>query len=160
MSNPNEPRLNYSVYGYFTGKFLNLSWTRQSAPYTFDFDVVMARFKADGTLMDPAGGVLVDNTVDKQFTRGMVFNEVSREYFVLWEDSRRSLSWDDFDIYGAILKNGASAPASTQISCPVSRSAPARIPAAQIPFRLGDKELTPHRSFYLPGQKVVYREEK
>ena len=160
LSNPDEQRLNYKVYGYFTGKYLNLCWTCQSVPYTYDFDVVMARLKADGTLMDPPGGVVLDDTVDKQFSRGMVYNEVSREYFVLWEDSRRSLTWDDFDIYGAILKNGASSPASTQISCPVSRLSPARKPAAQIPFRFGNKELPPHRSFYLPGQKVVYREEK
>jgi hypothetical protein len=160
LSNPDKPRLNYKVYGYFTGKFLNLCWTLQAVPYTFDFDVVMARLKADGILMDPAGGVVVDNTVDKQFTRGMVYNEVSGEYFVLWEDSRRSLTWDDFDIYGAILKKASSSPASTPISYPVTRSLPAKKSAAQIFFRFGNKKLLQQRSFYLPGEKVVYREEK
>jgi hypothetical protein len=160
LSNPNEPRANYNAYGYFTGKFLNLCWTRQAVPYTYDFDVVMARLKADGTAMDPAGGVIVDDTADKQFTRGMVYNEASGEYFLLWEDSRRSLTWDDFDIYGAILKKGTSFSDSAQIGNPAVRSLPAKKPAAPAFFNFRNQGSLLQRPFYLPGQKVVYREEQ
>ncbi len=155
LSNPNGQRNNYGVYGYFTGKYLNLCWTYQPVPYNFDFDVMMARLKADGTLMDPPGGVALDNTEDKQFSRGMVYNEVSGEYFVLWEDSRRSRTWDDFDIYGAILKKSTSS-ISTQLSSPATPLSPAKKPYSPGSFRMDNNYLDPHRPFGLPGQKVVH----
>lgn len=155
LSNPNEQRQNYAVYGYFTGKYLNLCWTYQPVPNNMDFDVMMARLKADGTLMDPPGGVALDNTEDKQFSRGMVFNEVSGEYFVLWEDSRRSQTWDDFDIYGAILKKSAPS-ISTQLSSPATLLSPAKKPYSPGSFRMDKNYLDTRQLFELPGQKVVH----
>lgn len=145
ISNPSVPRANYAVYGYFTGSHLNLAWTKQEVPYTFDFDVVTGRFKKDGTAMDPADAVIVDDTDDKQFTRGMAYNPVSQSYFILWEDSRRSKNWDDFDIYGAILRKAASAMA---VSPPFPVSLPARKPM----------ELNRRQTRPMPGGRIVRRE--
>lgn len=146
ISNPGVPQANYAVYGYFTGSHLNLAWTKQEAPYTFDFDVVTGRFKKDGTAMDPPGAVIVDDTDDKQFTRGMSYNPASQSYFVLWEDSRRSKNWDDFDIYGAILRKAAAAAAASPPS-------PVAVPMRR-PMSIGLK-----RTGLLPGQRFVRRVE-
>lgn len=154
LSDPNAPRMTYSAYGHFTGSHLNLCWTRQASPYTFDFDVMMGRFKKDGTAMDPLGGMVIDDSDDKQFTRGMAYNPVSESYFTLWEDSRRSRTWDDFDIYGAVLRKAASAAAA-----PLSRSAPpaafARRQADGVPFRDGKGMTSWRRAGRMPGERTV-----
>ena len=153
LSDPGEPRMTYKAYGHFTGSHLNLCWTRQAVPYTFDFDVIMGRFKKDGAPMDPPGGVIIDDTEDKQFSRGMAYNAASQTYFVLWEDSRRSRTWDDFDIHGAILRKGTPA-------VPASPGSFAQGSAAHIPFRNGSRASPYRRTGILPGEKTVCREER
>jgi hypothetical protein len=159
LSKTEAQGLNYGVYGYFTGKYLNVCWVCQSVPYAPDFKVVMARLEANGTLMDAPGGVVLDNIEEKQFSRGMVYNEFSKEYFVLWEETRLSYPLDNYDIGGAILKKSASS-TSAQLSYPAAPLSTAKMPYLPGPFRIDNNGLYPQQPFDLPGQKVVRREDK
>lgn len=155
LSHPDEIRVDYNVYGHFNGNYLHICWTHQQVEDN-DLDIKMARLNTDGTMMDPPGGFILSDTGDKMFSRGLAYNHLSNRYFVLWEDSRRSLSWDDFDIYGNIVEDnvytGFSESSDSPAPIPLSTGAGIYRPA---PAGTGIINMNPKAPYPLPGRKIV-----
>ena len=110
LSHPEQRTLEWKVYGSFNGRYLHLVWTRQDPQKQSDFDVYMGRFRSDGSMIDPPGGICLFDNEAAMFTRGLAWQESSGTFLAVWEDSRRGLSWDDFDIYAGLVTDEAYGP--------------------------------------------------
>ncbi len=95
----------YRLYGQYNGIDFNVMFSHFSS--RSPSQVVNARFDKNGISTNPKGE-LIEETNFTQNSCGMVYNEVSKKYFVIWEDSRFSASQKrediTYDIFGAILK--------------------------------------------------------
>lgn len=98
LSDPSSATLDYFAHGSFDQGLLRLAWTHQLFFASLEMDVQMARYRLDGTRLDPPEGQAVTAAVDGQFCHGLAHSAATGKTLVLWDD-RRSGSWDDLDVY-------------------------------------------------------------
>ncbi len=104
LSDPGTTVLDYSAYGWFDGSSLHLAWTHQNTPDSFDMDVRYATFAAGGT---KTADKLLTAASDAQFLHGLAHSPEIGATLAVWDD-RRKANWDDLDVYGAFVAEGAS----------------------------------------------------
>jgi len=104
LSDPGTAVLDYSGHGWFDGANLHLAWTHQNTPNSFDMDVRYTTFAADGTR---TAQTLLTAAPDAQFLMGLAHSPENGATLAVWDD-RRKASWDDVDVYGAFVAEGAS----------------------------------------------------
>jgi hypothetical protein len=94
---------NQNAVGGFESGTLWMTWSRQPGPNTIAYDVRMARFALDGTRRDGAEGAMVsDSTGAAQFVRAAAVQ--SGRLLVVWDDLRRSRTFSDGDVSGAVVR--------------------------------------------------------
>lgn len=107
LSHPTDLSLDYGMSGNFDSlsNRLRLVWTRLKDSVSFNFDVMAARFTGDGQSLDTPGGITLISARDAQFTSAMVYSQAAGLWLAVWDDRRKSQSWDDMDVYAAFVND-------------------------------------------------------
>ncbi|NIM13320.1 MAG: hypothetical protein GTO45_14505 [Candidatus Aminicenantes bacterium] len=107
LSHPTDLSLDYGLSGNFDSlsNRLRLVWTRLKDSASYDFDVMAARFTGDGQSLDTPGGITLISAQDAQFTIAMVYSQAAGLWLAVWDDRRKSQSWDDLDVYAALVND-------------------------------------------------------
>ncbi len=121
LSDPGSGTLNYAAVGAYDRQRLFAFWTRRSVPGTLEMDVVGAHFAPDGRRASTPATTVVSGAPSGQFTRQAAVSRPTGRLLVVWDDLRQGQSFDQSDVYAALVRRTAG-PGATGLLLPGTRA--------------------------------------